>query len=137
MPDVFVPLDTSDVTSYYRQIQRKGLMSQFAVEHIDDKRNSYLKTYADVDAFKNTFSIDKVLMDKFLAFAEKEDVKKNEADLAISSDLIKTQLKALFARNLWDLEAYYYIINDINPSFQKAVEAIRDKTFEEMKIVSN
>ncbi|MGI8892703.1 MAG: S41 family peptidase [Bacteroidia bacterium] len=137
MPDVFVPLDTSDVTAYYRQVQRSGLMSQFAVTHIDNNRNSFLKSYANAEAFKTTFEVDKALMEKFLAFAEKEDVKRSEADLAISSDLIKTQLKALMARNLWDLEAYYFIINDINPSFQKAVEAIKDKTFEEMKIVSN
>ena len=137
MPDVFVPLDTSDVTPYYRQIQRKGLLSQFAVEYIDDKRNNYLKTYPDVETFKNSFNIDQSILDKFISFAEKEDVKRNNEDLNVSDILIKKQLKALFARNLWDLEAYYFIINDINPSFQKALEAIKDKTFEEMKIVSN
>jgi carboxyl-terminal processing protease len=137
MPDVFIPLDTSEVTPYYRQVQRKGLMSQFAVIHIDASRSSFLKTYKDVESYKLNFNIDNELMDKFITFAEKEDVNRNEADLLISSALIKTQLKAFFARNLWDLEAYYFIINDINPSFQKAVEAIKDKTFEEMKIVSN
>ena len=137
MPDVFVPLDTSDVTAYYRQVQRKGLLNQFAVTHIDNNRSSFLKTYPDVEAFKKNFVVDDAIMNKFISFAEKEDVKKDEKDYQISKDLIKTQLKALFARNLWDLEAYYYVINDINPSFQKALEAIKDKTFEEMKIVSN
>lgn len=137
MPDVFIPLDTSDVTPYYRQVQRKGLMSQFAVTYIDNNRSSLLKTYENVEDYKLNFNIDNALMERFLAFAEKEDVKRNEADLQVSSDLIKIQLKAHFARNLWGLEAYYFIINNINPSFLKAVEAIRDRTFEEMKIVSN
>jgi carboxyl-terminal processing protease len=50
--------------------------------------------------------------------------------------LIKLQLKALVARNLWDTAAYFQIINDINNALQKAIQAINDNTFERMKIAS-
>lgn len=137
MPDVFVPLDTADVTPYYRDVQRKGLMSQFAITYIDNNRSELLKAYPNVEAFKTNFKLDNTIMEKFVAFAAKDSVERNDRDLEISSDLLRVQLTALFARNLWDLESYYFIINDINPSYQKALEALKGRIFEELKIVSN
>jgi hypothetical protein len=44
------------------------------------------------------------------------------------------QLKALIARNLWDLEAYFVVINDLNQPLQKAISAIKGDTFERMNL---
>ena len=51
-----------------------------------------------------------------------------------SEKLITTQLKALIARDLWDTNAYYVIINDINVFMTKAIQCLQDDTFKKMKV---
>ena len=58
---------------------------------------------------------------------EKEKVEFNEEQFTQSKPLIKKQLKAMIARDLWNTSEYYQIMNDENPIFLKGVEALRDK----------
>lgn len=134
LPDVFVPLDTSMNSSYYDDLRRKGVMSDFALTYTDNNRKTLLKDYADVYAFKKTYELDQQMMASFFAFAEKKEVKKDEAAYTRSEKLIKTQLKALIARDLWNTNAYYVMINDINSFYQKALVSMDDVTFSKMKI---
>jgi carboxyl-terminal processing protease len=64
-------------------------------------------------------------------------VKRNEEGMKKSDALIRTQLKALVARDLWNSTAYYLVINDINQFMSKSLESLEDKTFEKMKIAGN
>jgi carboxyl-terminal processing protease len=137
MPDIFVPLDTSLISKYYTSVFRKGILNQFILNHLDNNRKGLMVQYPNAIAFKQNFKVDEALLGKFTAFAEKEGVEKNEADLKTSDKLLRIQIKALLARNLWDLEAFYLVINDINDGYQKALEVIKDNTFDKMKIVSN
>ena len=54
---------------------------------------------------------------------EKEGVKLDSAQLAISKDLIKLQIKAMLARDIWDTSEYYKIMNVENPIYNKGVIA--------------
>ena len=69
-----------------------------------------------------------------MAFAEKQGVKKDSAGFSTSEALIRLQLKALIARNLWDTDAYFEVINELNGAMNKAIEAVQNKTFERMKL---
>ena len=61
------------------------------------------------------------------------DMAENREQFRISEILIKTQLKAYLARDLWGTSAYYQIINDIMPAVQKSVEVIEnEKTFSQI-----
>jgi carboxyl-terminal processing protease len=75
-------------------------------------------------AFKKNFVLTEDFLNKFYAYAEKKSVKRNEEGIKKSDRLIKTQLKALVARDLWNTTAYYYVINDINPFLTKALESL-------------
>ena len=55
---------------------------------------------------------------------EKEGVKWNEAQYRKSLPLIKTQLKALIARDLWDMNEYYRVMNTTNESVLKALDIL-------------
>ena len=134
MPDVFIPLDTSNSSKYYDNLRREGLLNDFTLSYVDDNRADLLKTYADVYAFKKNFTITDEILGKFMAAADKKNVKKDEKGFATSEKLIKTQLRALIARDLWNSNAYYVIINDINPFLTKALQSFDDNTFEKMKI---
>ena len=137
MPDVFIPLDTSMSSKYYDNLRRESVLNDFTYAYVDEHRADLLKTYADVFAFKQNFTLTDDFMNKFMALAEKKNVKKDEKGYATSEKLIKTQLRALIARDLWNTNAYYVIINDINPFLIKALQAFDDHTFEKMKIAGN
>jgi carboxyl-terminal processing protease len=134
MPDIFVPLDTSMNSKYYTDLLRKGIFNEFTLTFADNNRNSILKQYPDIATYRKNFFVDDNLLEKFIAAGEKADIERDSAGLAVSDKLIRTQLKALIARNLWNIDAYYQVINDINSFYKKAVEAIQDNTFEKLKI---
>ncbi|REJ84919.1 MAG: S41 family peptidase [Bacteroidetes bacterium] len=137
MPDIFVPIDTSLYSDYYSNLLRSGVMNEFPLTYVDNNRNELKSSYGNVEAFKNAFVIDDKIMNDFLNVAEKMGAKMDSAGYQISEPFIKLQLKALIARNLWDTNAFYVIINDNNMPLRKAVDAIRGKTFEKMKLAGN
>jgi hypothetical protein len=74
-------------------------------------------------------------MKDFLALAEKQGVKMNEKEYALSLELIKSQVKSLIAQQLWDVNSSYQIINEYDHEVQKAVDVIRNSPlFDKFKI---
>lgn len=137
MPDVFVPLDTSMSSSYYDDLRRNGVLNDFTLTYVDENRAMLKEKYPDMYTFKRDFMVTEDFISKFHAYAEKKSVKRNEEGMKKSDALIRTQLKALVARDLWNSTAYYLVINDINQFMSKSLESLEDKTFEKMKIAGN
>ncbi len=134
MPDVFVGLDTSMGSKYYDELRRNGILNEFTLNYVDANRAMLLGKYKDVYQFKNDFKITKDFLEDFIAYAEKKNIKRDNDGFKTSEKLITTQLKALIARDLWDTNAYYVIINDINVFMVKALQCLEDDTFKKMKI---
>jgi carboxyl-terminal processing protease len=127
MPDLFIPWDSSMYSDYYRDLLRKGAINQFSVKYVNDNRGELLSKYPSIDDFKTKFFLDDVVMKEFFNTAEKDSVKYKEKDWDISAVLIKTQLKALIARNLWDINAYYKIMIGLDDAYKKAVEVLKSE----------
>ncbi|MFA4852465.1 MAG: S41 family peptidase [Bacteroidales bacterium] len=72
MPDIFVPADTSMISDYYVNIQRKGLMYLFSLQLLDRSRDSLMAKYKNADSFVKNFIVDSVFLNKFIAYADKE-----------------------------------------------------------------
>lgn len=134
-PDLFVPIDTSFNTGYYSAIVRKGLMYDFSVRYVDNKRKQLKKMYPTMEAFKKNFEIDENLLAEFISYAEEKEVKKNEEQLKVSEPMIKNQLKASIARGFWGTLGYWYVANDLNNFYKEAVKAIKDDSFEKFQLV--
>ena len=134
MPDVFVGLDTSMSSKYYDELRRNGTLNEFTLNYVDANRAMLLSKYKDVYQFKNDFKITKDFLEDFIAYAEKKNIKRDNTGIKTSEKLITTQLKALIARDLWDTNAYYVIINDINVFMVKAIQCLQDDTFKKMKV---
>lgn len=134
MPDVFVPLDTTFNSKYYTDLVRKSVLSDFALTYTDNNRARLKATYTDTKSFKDKFIIDTKMSDDFYAFAEKKGVSKDEEGVKRSGKFIFEQLRALMARDLWNTSAYFQVINDEDETFMKAVQCIKDNTFDKMKI---
>jgi carboxyl-terminal processing protease len=134
MPDLFVPLDTSNSSSYYTDLLRKSVFNDFCLTYVDNNRTQLKTDYPNIEVFREKFSEKGKVFDDFMAFAEKQGVKKDSAGFITSERLIRLQIKALIARNLWDTDAYFEVINELNGALNKAIEAVQNKTFEKMKL---
>lgn len=134
IPDIFTPIDTTMNSDYLSALLRGGIFNNFCLNYVDNNRKTLKKQYPDYQKFKKSFAVDKKLLDEFVAYAEKEQVKFNEAEFKTSQKIIELRLKAGIAQNLWDYPMFYEIINPLNPAYMKALEALEDDTFDKMKL---
>jgi carboxyl-terminal processing protease len=137
MPDVFVPLDTTIISTYSRDLQRKGITNDFTLSYVDKNRSKLLAAYPNINVFKKNFSTDQDFLNEFFAFADKKELKKDEQGWQTSGELIETILKALIARDLYGPSVFYEVMNEytrFNPIYKKAIECIQNNTFDKLKI---
>jgi carboxyl-terminal processing protease len=124
MPDIYIPLDTSQYSKYSSNLHRKKVVFQFVSSYIDKHRKSLQAKYKTFDAFKRSFIVDADLFNEMVAFGEKEGVRRDEKGIKVSGDYIKQYMKALIARNLFDESAYFKIINEGDNIYEKAIEVM-------------
>ncbi len=126
MPDYFVPIDTTFQSDYYRKLINKGILNTFSLNYVDNNRKKLHNKYEQIDSFITNFEITGDLMKDLTEFAEKEGLALDEEDLAISEENIKLVLKSYIARDLWDTNEFYQVINKSNHSLHKAIEVLEE-----------
>ncbi len=124
MPDYFVPVDTTLFTKYHSQLSNKGVLLKVHFQLIDMYRDEWMQEYVDFGKFCRKFELDEKMMQQLIAEGEKAGIKFDEAQYRKSEALIRLQLKALIARDLWDMNEYYHIINVVDESVNKALELL-------------
>ena len=129
MPDYFVPLDTTSYTRYHRELTAKGVIVNTNLIVIDRFRKEYESRYSDFAAYNNKFEVDDTILSILLAEAEKAGVKYDEALYKASLPLLKVQLKALIARDLWDMTQFFEVYNHTDETVMKGLEIIQSKNF--------
>ena len=127
IPDVFVPLDTTHYTTYYRDLVAKGIVSQWAVSHVDAHRAEIKKRYPTVNDFDRGFTLSDADIKSFIAMGERDSVRYDERMFRTSEPMLRAMLKALIARDVYtDRGAYTVVINHLNPDVHRALEVISD-----------
>ncbi len=129
MPDHFVPLDTVSYTKYHRELTAKGVIASTNLTVIDRYRKEYEKRYPDFKTYAKRFEVDDTILSILLAEAEKAGIKYDEELYQASLPLIKVQLKALIARDLWEMTQFYEVYNHTDETVQKGLELIQSKEF--------
>ena len=127
MPDVYVPVDTSEYSTYYRDLSAKGITNQYAISYVDKNRKSLSKQYKTISDFDKNFVVTDEMMRDFIALGEKDSVKYDEEKYRVSEQLLKDIIKGLIARDVFaDVSAYSMIINHRNHDVQAAYEVLND-----------
>ena len=122
MPDEFVPLDTTKYSRFYRQLSAKSLIINASLHYIDNHRKELMQQYPVFADFNKTFEIPQSMIDDILAEAEKQKLTpKDDAELEQTLPVLRLQLKALVARDLWGLDEYFSIINETNDVVLRAL----------------
>lgn len=134
MPDIFIKLDTSWATDYYAEVVGKGIVNQFALTYVNANREKLNKSYSDVYAFSNKFNVDEALWNEFFTYAEKDSAKKDDSTFSLCEAKLANVIKSVIARDLYDFQAYWIVSNSDDEAYLRALEALKDDTFEKMKI---
>ena len=124
MPDYFVPIDTTMYSKYYLDLRDKGALVQLNLKLVDRHRKQWLNKYKTFARFNKEFQVTPDMLEELKALGKKLGAAYKEEEYQVSLPLIQTQLKALIARDLWDMNEYYQVIGTLNPSLQKAVELL-------------
>lgn len=125
MPDYFVPLDTLAYTKFHRELSAKSYIINANLKYVDANRKALRKRWTSFEDFRRDFVFPKEEIDKMIADAAKDKiVPKDNAELEKTLPKLSMQLKALVARDLWDMSEYFAIINEESEIVRKAVEII-------------
>lgn len=126
MPDFFVPLDTTLYTKYHRQLAAKSIILNANLRYVDKYRKKLKAAYPTFEKFKETFEIPQSVTDNIIKEGEKKDIKPQDDDeLQRTLPYLKAQMKALVARDLWDMSEYYSIFNERSAIVSKALQVLK------------
>lgn len=129
-PDVFVPLDTTDFTTYYRDLTAKGVINQFSLNYVEQHRADLKKRFKNDSDFLSHFTVDDAMLANLYAMGEKEGVKSNPKEAEKSKPLFKMILKGLIGRDIFDQPTYFKVYNEYDPIFREAYRLINSKDYD-------
>lgn len=136
MPDVFVPLDTTENSRYFSDIIRVGVQSEWALTYVNAQREQLLSQFPTVHDFVSKYQIPASEEQKVIDMAVAKEVPFDEKGYQTSRHAILVRSKALVARDLYENEAFYEVINDLNPALKKAVEVLQNGEYDQMPLDS-
>ena len=122
MPDIFVPQDTTGMTSYFRMAANRGLIIRYTFDYTDQNRST-LQKY-DTPAKMEEYLKKQNLLNTFAAWAEKKGLKRRNNLMAKSRQLFEMSLYGNIIYNMLGMEAYVEYLNETDKTVQKAVEIL-------------
>ena len=122
MPDIFVPQDTTGVTSYYTAAVSRGLTIQFSFQYTDTHR-AELQKY-DTEASLLQYLKRQNILEQFARFAEKKGLKRRNILMYKSQKLFEKNLYGNIIYNMLGIEAYIQYLNQTDKTVLKALEVL-------------
>ena len=125
MPDEFVPLDTTKYTRFHRELAAKSVIINQNLRYVDNHRKQLKKQYPDFADFRKHYEVPQQLIDNILAEGKKQKIEpKDDDELQRTLPYLRTQLKALIARDLWTMTEYFAVMNEQSDIVQHAMKLI-------------
>ena len=127
MPDYFVPLDTTQFTTFHRNLVAKNVVLEQDLKFMDSHRKELKKQYPDFASYMARYEVPQSLVNAIIAEGKKQKVEpKDAAELKATLPYLRLQLKALIARDVWDMSEYFQIMNEQNKTIQQALRLIAE-----------
>ena len=124
MPDIFMPIDTSFNSKLYTNLVRKGVLNRYTVDYAINNREQIMHDYPEFSEFNKKFQITETMIDTLKKMAEQDKIIWSDEDFKRSEKYIRLQIKALIARNVWEMQQYYEVTLTEDPTIMKALEVI-------------
>ena len=91
LPDIFIPVDTSENSEFLTELLSNGLFYQYINEYVDANREELNGKYPDYEAFEANFDLNDTFLDEFLEFAKHE--LRHDVDDALNDEDSETEVK--------------------------------------------
>ncbi len=127
MPDIFVPLDTSNHYAYINRLRRNNIIYNYTLDYIDKNREQIKSKYPKFNDFDAKFSVTDDIIAGIVENGVKEGIEKNAESLEFSRNDMKREVKALLARDLYERDAFYKVYLKDDKEILKALEVIRNQ----------
>ena len=121
-PDIFVPEDTTALTSYYREAVLTGLIRQFAFAFADENRAKLtaLKTSDRMEQYLRKEN----LLEKFAQYGEKHQLRRRNLMLQKSRRLFERNIYGSIIYNVGEMKDYLKFLGKDDPTVIKAKEIL-------------
>lgn len=122
IPDIFVPIDTSHVTSYFIKLENHNIFEKYAFQFFDNNLH-LLKEYKDYNSMIDYLNSQPVIYD-FVRFAEENGIRRRSSLINRSAEQILLSVYAHILNNFFGEEAFYYVYMENDAIVKEAVNAI-------------
>ncbi|GAB3951007.1 S41 family peptidase [Spirosoma harenae] len=126
-PDYFIPRDSTWQTAYLVQLYGKNIIREYAMEYTSENQKKLEKM--PFDEFNRTVNITDEQMNNLVKMATNEGIKFNEKEFNRSKAYIRTQIKALVARSVYQKNnrggqnnEFFRVISQSDDTYQKALK---------------
>ena len=123
-PDIFIPEDTLNMTSYYKEASISGLILQFAFNYTDENRQR-LSEMKEVKEVEN-YLIRQNIVDKFATYADRNGLKRRNLMIQKSHKLLERFLVSRIIYNVHNEQAWSEYLNQDDPAVKEALRLFRD-----------
>ena len=129
MPDVFIPLDTADMTKYYIEVTGRNILYRYTMQYADKHREALNKVQS-MEELTALLDSDKAMFDDFVRYAATQGVRPNYRDIARSRKVMEAQLRAYIGRNTpLEDDGFYYNIFPIDNVVNRSIELLREMPY--------
>lgn len=119
MPDYFVPLDTTMNSAYVNKLFSTDSSREFILDYANKNKGNFTKV--SLDEYYRNFKVSDAMLQELIAYGKKNQVEFDAKDYAKSKEYLRILIKAHLGRQLYDDNAFYKVINDINEVYQQAI----------------
>lgn len=131
MPDLFVPMDTTDITKYYIEVTGRNILYRYTIEYADAHREA-LNGVHSLGELTVLLDADKSLFDDFVRYAARKGVKPVPSEIARSRKIMEAQLRAYIGRNTpLEDDGFYYNIFPVDNVVQEALRLLARESADE------
>lgn len=130
MPDIFIPIDTTNYSTFYNDLVRRGVISSFTMNYLSSNREALKQKYPTFDDFRKNFIIDDKMYNELVAYAKNEGVV-DSAKLRFSY-----KLEAFAKTKRAELDSIYSSLDDLKKmeQFEKMMhEYVQDEYQKDIK----
>ena len=129
MPDVFIPMDTPDITKYYIEVTGRNILYRYTIEYADRHREALNKVQT-IQELTELLDSDKRLFDDFVRYAAEQGVRPNYRDINRSRKVMEAQLRAYIGRNTaLEDNGFYYNIFPIDEVVKRSIELLSEMPY--------
>lgn len=122
MPDIFVPRDTAELTTYYNKVNNIGMLYEYALTYTDEHRRELkeLASASEIEAYMEKNDI----LTAFVNYADAKGIKRNPNLIQHSKGLLTNRLEAYVVRSILGDNEFYKIINSKDNTMRTAIEQL-------------